>query len=54
MCSHLCFPPPHQLPGPEAKLFVEMACVAVSHVYSQSCHLYILAAAVYLAGALCC
>ena len=31
MCSHLCFPRPQQLPGPEAKLFVEMACVAVSH-----------------------
>ena len=31
MCSHLCFPTPQQLPGPEAKLFVEMACVAVSH-----------------------
>lgn len=28
-CSHLCFPPPTQLPGPEAKLFVEMASVAV-------------------------
>ncbi|KAL3159878.1 hypothetical protein ABBQ38_010276 [Trebouxia sp. C0009 RCD-2024] len=29
MCSHLCFPPPSQLPGPEAKLFVEMASIAV-------------------------
>ena len=29
LCSHLCLP--QQLPGPETKLFVEMACVAVSH-----------------------
>lgn len=29
MCNHLCLPAPSQLPGPEAKLFVEQACIAV-------------------------
>lgn len=29
MCSHLCFPPPNQLPGPEVKLFVDQTCIAV-------------------------
>ena len=29
MCSHLCFPAPTQLPGPETKLFVDQACIAV-------------------------